>query len=73
MEDITTLITNVGFPIAVAIYLLIRVEGKLNQLTSAIYELREAIITMPHEKLNTIGIDAYRPVPTISDRQRLDN
>ena len=47
MEEFINMIANVGFPIAVAAYLLIRVEGKLGQLTSAINELREAIIMLP--------------------------
>lgn len=48
MEDLLGMIGNVGFPIAVSIYLLIRIENKLNELTKAIGELREAIITMPY-------------------------
>ncbi len=51
MEDLLNLIGNVGFPIAVSVYLLIRVENQLSKLTTAIGELREAIITMPREKL----------------------
>ncbi len=51
MEDFINLIANIGFPIAVAVYLLIRIEGQLNRLTMAIYELREAIITLPLENL----------------------
>ena len=46
MEDMTSLtgcIANLGFPIAVAVYLLIRIEGKLVKLTEAIAELRECI------------------------------
>lgn len=48
MDDLLNLIGNVGFPIAVSVYLLIRVENQLSKLTTAIGELREAIITMPH-------------------------
>ena len=51
MEDLLNLIGNVGFPIAVSVYLLIRVESQLIKLTTAIGELREAIITLPLEKL----------------------
>jgi hypothetical protein len=50
MEELLNLIGNVGFPIAVSVYLLIRVESQLSKLTTAIGELREAIITLPHEK-----------------------
>lgn len=47
MEELLSLIANVGFPIAVAVYLLIRFEAKLGELTRAISELRECIITLP--------------------------
>jgi hypothetical protein len=47
MDDVLNLIANVGFPIAVAVFLLVRIENKLTGLTKAIGELREAILTMP--------------------------
>ncbi len=50
MNELLNLIGNVGFPIAISVYLLIRVENKLTDLTGAISELREAIITLPREK-----------------------
>jgi hypothetical protein len=50
MNELLTMIGNVGFPIAVSVYLLIRVESKLSDLTGAIGELREAIITLPQNK-----------------------
>lgn len=66
MEDFLNLIANVGFPIAVAAYLLIRVENKLGDLARAISELRECIITLPgrlyhvpHEK--TTGSNSACP------------
>ncbi len=39
MGEMVTLITNVGFPIAVATYLLIRFETKIDGLSKAITEL----------------------------------
>ena len=36
LDDLLNLIANVGFPIAVAAYLLIRIENKLGDLTRAI-------------------------------------
>ena len=51
MEELLNLIGNLGFPIAVSVYLLIRVESQLSHLTNAIVELREAIITLPSGKL----------------------
>jgi hypothetical protein len=50
MNELLSMIGNVGFPIAVSVYLLIRVETKLGDLTGAIGELREAIITLPQNK-----------------------
>jgi len=46
MEEITNLITTVGFPIAVAVYLLVRNESKLDTLTEAITKLTTAIKIM---------------------------
>ena len=43
MEDIYTGIANLGFPIVISIYLLVRIEGKLNQLSESIIELSKAI------------------------------
>lgn len=39
MEDFYTSIANLGFPIAVSCYLLIRLEQKLDKLTESIVEL----------------------------------
>ena len=46
MEELCTNIANLGFPIAVSVYLLVRIEGKLNTLTESINELSKAIITL---------------------------
>lgn len=43
MDGFVNLIANVGFPIAVSIYLLIRIEGKLESLTHSINELTSTI------------------------------
>ena len=43
MEELLKLITNYGFPIVVAIYLLIRMETKLTVLNEAIVKLTEVI------------------------------
>lgn len=43
MEEIYTGIANLGFPIVISIYLLVRIEGKLNQLSESIIELSNAI------------------------------
>jgi hypothetical protein len=42
-EMIVNLIGNVGFPIAVAVYLLVRVETKIDGLTIAINNLSAKI------------------------------
>jgi hypothetical protein len=39
LEDLLKSIADVGFPIAVAAYLLIRIEGKLESLSSSINQL----------------------------------
>ncbi|MCI6738554.1 MAG: YvrJ family protein [Intestinibacter sp.] len=46
MEFIESLIANVGFPVAVSIYLLIRLENKLESLTNSINELSNNIINL---------------------------
>jgi hypothetical protein len=43
------MIANVGFPIVVAAFLLIRTESQLAELTAAIGELREAIVLLQRE------------------------
>ncbi|WP_071162431.1 YvrJ family protein [[Clostridium] dakarense] len=44
--ELQTLITSVGFPIAVSMYLLIRIEGKLEILSESINELAKNIIKL---------------------------
>ena len=44
--DIQNIITSVGFPIAISMYLLVRIEGKLEALTNSINELSKNIISM---------------------------
>lgn len=61
MDDLLNLIANVGFPIAVAAYLLIRIENKLSDLTRAISELRECIITLPGRGYVESSRGAYTP------------
>ena len=39
MEDLLNAISNVGFPIAVAVYVLVRIEPRLNKLTNVTSEL----------------------------------
>ncbi|MFA5575922.1 MAG: YvrJ family protein [Tissierellaceae bacterium] len=46
MEDIYTSVANLGFPIVISIYLLVRIEGKLSQLTESIRELSTTIATI---------------------------
>jgi hypothetical protein len=50
VQDLLNLVGNVGFPIAVAAFLLVRIESKIACLTNAIAELREAILTMPRDQ-----------------------
>lgn len=46
MEELYSSIANLGFPIVISMYLLIRIEGKLNQLTESIMELSKVISTI---------------------------
>ena len=43
MDYIQTLIANVGFPIAVSMYLLVRIEQKLQMLSDSINDLSKNI------------------------------
>lgn len=43
MDSIVNLIGNLGFPIAISLYLLIRIEGKLENLTQSINNLSNVI------------------------------
>lgn len=42
--DFLTIIANVGFPIALSMYLLVRIEGKLQILSSSINDLSKALL-----------------------------
>lgn len=50
MEDILTMVGNFGFPIVVSAYLLVRIEGKLNDLTQSITELAKALAVLQVER-----------------------
>jgi hypothetical protein len=39
LETLYTTVANLGFPIAIAFYLLVRIEGKLETLTTSINNL----------------------------------
>lgn len=43
MEQMLGLIANLGFPIVVSIYLLVRIENRLDILTQSIQELSKTI------------------------------
>ncbi|WP_300382211.1 YvrJ family protein [Clostridium sp.] len=43
LDEIVSLIANLGFPIAISLYLLIRIEGKLEGLTISINNLSQSI------------------------------
>lgn len=46
MDEIINIISNIGFPMAISLYLLIRIEGKLENLTLSINELSQTIKSM---------------------------
>ncbi|WP_053954674.1 YvrJ family protein [Inediibacterium massiliense] len=43
MEELMSIIANVGFPIGVSVYLLVRIEGKIDDLSKSIKELDHTI------------------------------
>jgi len=43
LDTILQAVGNVGFPMAVAAYLLVRIEGKLETLAASIVRLAEAV------------------------------
>jgi len=47
MEELLVEIGNVGFPIVLSMYLLVRVEGKMEQLTSSILKLTSVLEERP--------------------------
>lgn len=46
MEEIVTAIANLGFPIAISIFLLVRIESRMEKLTESINVLANAISTV---------------------------
>ncbi|MCD2348393.1 YvrJ family protein [Clostridium guangxiense] len=56
MDNLVGLIGNVGFPIAVSIYLLVRIESKLENLTNSINNLSGVINTIGAKQYNGIFI-----------------
>lgn len=45
MEELFNAVANIGFPIAISVYLLMRIEGKIENLTMSIHELSKVIST----------------------------
>ena len=43
MEELIAQISNVGFPIVVSMYLLVRIEGKMSDLTRSIDKLTDVL------------------------------
>lgn len=43
IDDLMAMVVQQGFPVAMAVYLLVRMEGRLSELTTAINELRLSI------------------------------
>jgi len=44
MEGIFASISNLGFPIVVSVYLLVRIEGRIESLSQAINDLAKAVL-----------------------------
>jgi len=43
MDEMAGLLGNFGFPVAVSVYLLVRLEGKVEELTESIHGLSEVV------------------------------
>ena len=46
--ELQNFVASVGFPIALSMYLLVRIEGKLQTLTDSINELSKNILTLKY-------------------------
>ena len=46
MNELLTPVANVGFPIVLSIYLLVRLEGKIEGLSDSVHELARSITSM---------------------------
>lgn len=46
MEDMFTMVANLGFPIAISIFLLVRIEGRIEKLTESINILSNTIASV---------------------------
>lgn len=46
MEELVGTIANLGFPIVISIFLLVRIESKLEELTKSIEKLTNAIVSI---------------------------
>lgn len=51
MEELLTAISQVGFPIAIAVYLLVRFEQKMEKLTTINDQLKAEIVSLKSEIL----------------------
>lgn len=61
MEELFNLVGNLGFPIAVTLYLLVRIEGKLELLTQSINQLSQTL-TDGKALQSTTGASMFAPV-----------
>jgi len=48
LEQIGELVKDVGFPVAVATFVLVRLNGKMDRLTEALYKLIEKLEQQAH-------------------------
>lgn len=46
MEEVFSSVANFGFPIVISVYLLVRIESKLEGLSASIQELARVIETL---------------------------
>ncbi|NLY60115.1 MAG: YvrJ family protein [Clostridiales bacterium] len=46
MEQMLGFVANLGFPIVVSVYLLVRIENRMESLTESIHQLAKAVATL---------------------------
>ncbi|NLI60467.1 MAG: YvrJ family protein [Clostridiales bacterium] len=46
MEQMLGLVANLGFPIVISVYLLVRIENRMENLTESIHQLAEAVAAL---------------------------
>jgi len=63
VDELVRLVTTVGFPSAVTIYVLVRLERRMEALTQALHELRVCLARQERRELAREAREAAGPAP----------